>query len=178
MFNKKVIEEIYRNHSKPLEGSVHKEYNVGNDIILYVHQNGFRVVMSAINEKTDRQLNLMAAKYKDLIEGFKEISVLSSDKHLLKIDLIDKTKKLREDSLNKMKLRLEESIETDKKEIKEIYKVAKEPKKISQVYGYCRVSSKSQLDNNSLEQQEREIIEKYYNAEIYKEQIAGIFAEE
>ena len=33
MFNKKVIEEIYRNHSKPLEGSVHKEYNVGN--ILY-----------------------------------------------------------------------------------------------------------------------------------------------
>ena len=117
MFNKKVIEEIYRNHSKPLEGSVHKEYNVGNDIILYVHQNGFRVVMSAINEKTDRQLNLMAAKYKDLIEGFKEISVLSSDKHLLKIDLIDKTKKLREDSLNKMKLRLEESIESDKKEI-------------------------------------------------------------
>ena len=173
MFNKKVIEEIYRNHSKPLEGSVHKEYNVGNDIILYVHQNGFRVVMSAINEKTDRQLNLMAAKYKDLIEGFKEISVLSSDKHLLKIDLIDKTKKLREDSLNKMKLRLEESIESDKKEIKEIYKVAKEPKKISQVYGYCRVSSKSQLDNNSLEQQEREIIEKYYNAEIYKEQYTG-----
>ena len=173
MFNKKVIEEIYRNHSNPLEGSVHKEYNVGNDIILYVHQNGFRVVMSAINEKTDRQLNLMAAKYKDLIEGFKEISVLSSDKHLLKIDLIDKTKKLREDSLNKMKLRLEESIESDKKEIKEIYKVAKESKKISQVYGYCRVSSKSQLDNNSLEQQEREIIEKYYNAAIYKEQYTG-----
>ena len=146
---------------------------MGNDIILYVHQNSSRVVLSAINEKTDRQLNLMAAKYKEIIERFKEISVLSSDKHLLKIDLIDKTKKLREDSLNKMKLRLEESIESDKKEIKEIYKVAKELKKISKIYGYCRVSSKSQLDNNSLEQQEREIIEKYYNAAIYKEQYYG-----
>ena len=88
----------------------------------------------------------------------------------MKIDLIDKIKNLREDSLNKMKLRLEKSIEPNKKEI---YEVAKEPKKISQVYGYCRVSSKSQLDNNSLEQQEREIIEKYYNAEIYKEQYTG-----
>ncbi len=170
MFNKKVLEEIFNNHSKVLEGSVHKEYNVGNDIILYVHQNSSRIVLSAINEKTDRQLNLKAAKYKEIIERFNEIGVLSSDKYLLKIDIIDKTKNLREDSFNKMKLRLEKSIEPDKKEIFEISKV---PKKISKIYGYCRVSSKSQLDNNSLEQQEREIIEKYYNAEIYKEQYSG-----
>lgn len=170
MFNKKVLEEIFNNHSKALEGSVHKEYNIGNDIILYVHQNGSRIVLSAINEKTERQLNLMAAKYKNVINDFKEIGVLSSDKYLLKIDLIDKTKKLRKDSFNKVKLKLEESIETDKKEI---YEISKVPKKISKVYGYCRVSSKSQLDNNSLEQQEREIIEKYYNAEIYKEQYSG-----
>ncbi len=42
------------------------------------------------------------------------------------------------------------------------------------IYGYCRVSSKSQLDNNSLELQEKEILERYENALIYKEQISGI----
>lgn len=41
------------------------------------------------------------------------------------------------------------------------------------IIGYCRVSSKGQIDNNSLEQQEREIIEKYNNVEIYKEQYTG-----
>ena len=42
------------------------------------------------------------------------------------------------------------------------------------IYGYCRVSSRSQLDNNSLELQEREILVRYENAVIYKEQISGI----
>ena len=41
------------------------------------------------------------------------------------------------------------------------------------IYGYCRVSSKGQLDNNSLEQQEGVILEKYNNAIIYKEQFTG-----
>lgn len=43
----------------------------------------------------------------------------------------------------------------------------------SKIYGYCRVSSKGQLDNNSLEQQEEEILNKYSNAEIFKEQFTG-----
>lgn len=41
------------------------------------------------------------------------------------------------------------------------------------IYGYCRVSSKGQLDNNSLEQQETEILNKYENAIIIKEQFTG-----
>ena len=43
------------------------------------------------------------------------------------------------------------------------------------IYGYCRVSSKGQLDNFSLEQQEQEIINKYnnVNVEIVKEQFTG-----
>lgn len=41
------------------------------------------------------------------------------------------------------------------------------------IYGYCRVSSKGQLDNNSLEQQEEEILNKYDNAIIVKEQYTG-----
>lgn len=43
----------------------------------------------------------------------------------------------------------------------------------SKIYGYCRVSSKGQLDNNSLEQQQEEILSKYSNAIIYKEQFTG-----
>lgn len=41
------------------------------------------------------------------------------------------------------------------------------------IYGYARVSTKGQLDNNSLEQQEKEILERYADAEIYKEQFTG-----
>lgn len=42
------------------------------------------------------------------------------------------------------------------------------------IYGYCRVSSKGQLENNSLEQQEREILDRYENAIIFKEQFSGV----
>lgn len=43
----------------------------------------------------------------------------------------------------------------------------------SKVYGYCRVSSRGQLDNNSLDQQQEEILSKYSNAIIYKEQFTA-----
>ena len=41
------------------------------------------------------------------------------------------------------------------------------------IIGYCRVSSRGQLDNYSLEQQKQEILSKYDNAEIYVEQHTG-----
>lgn len=41
------------------------------------------------------------------------------------------------------------------------------------IYGYCRVSSKGQLDNNSLEQQSKEILEKYEGSKIIQEQYTG-----
>lgn len=41
------------------------------------------------------------------------------------------------------------------------------------IYGYCRVSSKEQLDNNSFQLQETEILNKYENAVIIKEQFTG-----
>ena len=41
------------------------------------------------------------------------------------------------------------------------------------VYGYCRVSSKGQLDGNSLEGQREEILSRYSNAIIYQEQFTG-----
>lgn len=44
---------------------------------------------------------------------------------------------------------------------------------MGKIYGYCRVSSKGQLDNNSLEQQHNEMLERYPNIEIFKEQFTG-----
>ena len=40
-------------------------------------------------------------------------------------------------------------------------------------YGYCRVSSKSQEDNNSLEIQRNAILNKYVDAQIIEEQFTG-----
>lgn len=41
------------------------------------------------------------------------------------------------------------------------------------VYGYIRVSSRSQFDNNSFEEQEQKILERYSEAIIKKEQFTG-----
>lgn len=41
------------------------------------------------------------------------------------------------------------------------------------IYGYCRVSTKGQVDGNSYEQQAKEILCRYNNAEIMKEQFTG-----
>lgn len=41
------------------------------------------------------------------------------------------------------------------------------------IFGYTRVSTKAQLENNSLEQQSQEILGKYENAIISKEQFTG-----
>ena len=42
------------------------------------------------------------------------------------------------------------------------------------IYGYARVSTKGQAkDGNSLEAQEKEILERYENAKIYKEAYTG-----
>ncbi|NFL34461.1 recombinase family protein [Clostridium botulinum] len=45
---------------------------------------------------------------------------------------------------------------------------------MSKIYGYCRVSSKKQLnEGNGLDVQEKEILEKYENAIIRREQFTG-----
>lgn len=41
------------------------------------------------------------------------------------------------------------------------------------IKGYCRVSTKGQLEGNGLEAQQKEILEKYSNAEITKEAFTG-----
>ena len=44
---------------------------------------------------------------------------------------------------------------------------------MSKVIGYCRVSTKGQLEGNSIEEQKRSIIERYSNAEIVEESYSG-----
>ncbi len=44
---------------------------------------------------------------------------------------------------------------------------------MGKIIGYARVSSKGQLDNNSMEQQKCEILKRYSNAIIYSEQYTG-----
>ena len=41
------------------------------------------------------------------------------------------------------------------------------------IYGYCRVSSKGQLEGNGIEVQQKEILGKYSNSEILTEQYTG-----
>jgi DNA invertase Pin-like site-specific DNA recombinase len=45
------------------------------------------------------------------------------------------------------------------------------------IVGYTRVSSKGQMDNNSLEEQEKKILGKYPDAIIYQEQFTGTTTE-
>ncbi len=45
------------------------------------------------------------------------------------------------------------------------------------IKGYCRVSTKGQLDGNGLKAQEKEILEKYSNAEIEREAFSGAKAD-
>jgi len=42
------------------------------------------------------------------------------------------------------------------------------------IYGYCRVSTKGQLEGNSIEEQTNQILDRYSNAEIIVESFSGI----
>lgn len=48
---------------------------------------------------------------------------------------------------------------------------------MGKIYGYCRVSTRKQLDGYGLDVQEKEISEKYESAELYLEQFTGATTE-
>lgn len=48
---------------------------------------------------------------------------------------------------------------------------------MGKIYGYCRVSTRKQLDGYGLDVQEKEISEKYESAELYLEQFTGTTTE-
>ena len=104
-----LISEVYKFNN--IKSKKHQTY-LKDDIKVSVNREVEKLTVWAVNEKTNRKIDLTA--------------------------------KLRNDSINKIT-----------------------------IYGYCRVSSKSQLENNSLEQQVIEIKNKYCNADIYEEQFTG-----
>lgn len=60
-----------------------------------------------------------------------------------------------------------------KKELEqELWKLKNEARE-NKVFGYCRISTKKQINQHGLEAQRKEILEKYPNAEIIEEQGSG-----
>ena len=45
---------------------------------------------------------------------------------------------------------------------------------MGKIIGYCRVSTKGQLDGNSIEEQSQKILDRYSNAEIIEESYSGV----
>ena len=45
---------------------------------------------------------------------------------------------------------------------------------MSKIIGYCRVSTKAQLDGNSIEEQSNKILERYNDVTIYEESYSGV----
>lgn len=140
---KSLINEILHNHTKIID-KVRKVYETDEGIEVTVKQESNKVVIWAFNNKTQRFINLGAKKYKSLIDGFKEVSS----------DLYSKD--------NRYYIMLSE----------DLLRIVEE-QKASKYYGYCRVSTRGQLEGNGLESQEQEILSKYPNAKIIKEQYTG-----
>lgn len=104
-----------------------------------------KISVSGFNHKTDRFINLDCKKYSKLMDGLKS---LSSDLYI---------------SNNRIRVTLSAAAE----EKEEVTKVP------AKVIGYCRVSSKKQLEGNGLESQKQEILSRYPNAAIKWEQYTG-----
>lgn len=149
---KKIMSEVYIEFDKKIEGRRSKEFDKGN-ITVYVHQFDDRVTITALKIDTQFQIDLTSKKYAKLFDRYRELGEVSykySDRKVI-IDF--------------------------KGGSKDTVMIPESDEKSSKVFGYCRVSSKGQLDNNSLEQQEQEILKKYSNVVISKEQFTGITAE-
>ncbi|MGL5634722.1 MAG: recombinase family protein [Sarcina sp.] len=150
---KEIMNEIYIEFDKKIEGRRSKEFDK-DGITVYVHQFDEKMTITALKIDTQFQIDITAKKYSKLFDKYREIGEVSYKY-------------------------------TDRKviiEFKEVSKIFMTPNgdkeiKENRIFGYCRVSSKGQLENNSLEQQEQEILKKYSNAFVVKEQFTGITAE-
>ena len=150
---KEIMKEVYMEFDKKIEGRRSKEFDK-DGITVYVHQFDEKITITALKIDTQFQIDVTAKKYSRLFDKYREIGEVSYKY-------------------------------TDRKaiiEFKEVSKIFMTPKsdkeiKENRIFGYCRVSSKGQLENNSLEQQEQEILKKYSNALVSKEQFTGVTTE-
>ena len=131
-----LISEVYKFNN--IKSKKHQTY-LKDDIKVSVNREVEKLTVWAVNEKTNRKIDLTAKKYKTVFNIFDDLGEVIYNYESKTIIV-----KLKNSSINKIT-----------------------------IYGYCRVSSKSQLENNSLEQQVIEIKNKYCNADIYEEQFTG-----
>lgn len=136
-----VIKELLENHTNSSNVEIRKyEFE---DIEITVNQIKNKVTMWAFNHRTDRFVNLGTKKWVKLIDGFRAVSKdLYSNGDKYYIDL--------KDTISGVK-----SVKIENANIKMI--------------GYVRVSTKGQLDGNSIEEQSIKILERYPTAKIVEE---------
>jgi len=120
-----------------------KEIYKFKDIEITVVQDGDKIVIWGFNNKSQRFLNFGNKKYSELITEFNAIAK----------DLYLKD--------GKYYITLDSGV-------KSVNGV-----KSNKIIGYCRVSTKGQLDGNSIEEQSNKILERYSNAEIIEESYSG-----
>lgn len=136
VITQELVEDIKNSNKKEVNHTI-------GSIKITVIKNFKEIIIYAVNENTERNLNLYNQKYIKLRKLLIEIGkVIPGIKNGIKIELTNDT-----------------------------YDTEKEVS--NNIYGYCRVSTKGQLENNSLEQQKEEIIDRYSNAKCYAETYTG-----
>lgn len=131
--------------------------------ILKNHSSSNIELMKIYNIDKNREITVRQENQKIVMQGFNHKSdrFLNLETKEFK-DLIDSFKELSNNDLYFSDKYCYITLDTKKTK-----------KRNSKIVGYARVSSKGQLDNYSLEQQEQQILEKYSNTNIYKEQFTG-----
>lgn len=155
---KVLIDRVYEESHLLIEGKIHREYEE-KGITIYFHQDQNKITLTALKIDTQYQIDLTAKKYNKLFDKYREIGKVTPKykERMIVIDLINSTV-IQIENYNSNR---GSNINT---------KTVSQNKR---VYGYCRVSSRGQSDNNSFEQQESEIFSKYREVKFYKEQFTG-----
>ena len=194
--NLECLDKILNRHSKSIDGILNEKYNIGSNIEVVVVQTFNELEVLAKNIKTNKAIDIGLKKYGAVIERFNiysEDTRKESNKYMIRLKVIDgevAAFKTIYELTSSLKNEAETIKEFPTKELLDNYlEIGREvnlkvnnireikPLKVAKVIGYCRVSTKGQLDNNSLQQQEEIIIAKYPGAQIEKEQFTGVISD-
>ncbi|WP_366516798.1 recombinase family protein [uncultured Clostridium sp.] len=142
----RIDDEISKKIVKDILGSADKVVKSEIGLIeILATKNNREIVIKALNKDTNKSVNLFNKPFKSFRLLLTEVGVITLGKDGA---IIVSLKEQSNDTYDTQKV-------------------------INNIYGYCRVSTKGQLDNNSLEQQKEEIKDRYNNAKCYEESYTG-----
>ena len=142
----KIDDEISKKIVKDILGSTDRAVKSEVGFIeMIATKNNREIVIKALNKDTNKSVNLFNKPFKSFRLLLTEVGVITLGK----------------DGAIIVSLKEQSNDTYDTKKV------------INNIYGYCRVSTKGQLDNNSLEQQKEEIKDRYNNAKCYEESYTG-----